>query len=241
MTMTEAVRFCSWMLPSATRPSRCLSFETTARIRPSRSRNCSGSLSGSIAPSGTGRAPSPCSSSGSASHSLICSTSSFSTARRTTDLPCSIFGSGAARRARSRSPGAVAGLDGQDRGLLLALRRVRDDFPEHRQVALPFRQEYARPWASGFVGVPLDDRAQHLSVFVGLDALDPDQIRIVALLEPIALVEHVGDAVGHTGAEVAAGLAEDDRDAGGHVLAAVVAGALGDRQRARVADAEALA
>ena len=54
-------------------------------------------------------------------------------------------------------------------------------------------------------------------------------------------VEHVGDAAGHAGAEVATGRAEHDDPAAGHVLAAVVADALDHRGGAGVADAEALA
>ena len=54
-------------------------------------------------------------------------------------------------------------------------------------------------------------------------------------------VEHVGDAAGHPGREVAPGRAEDERGATGHVLAAVVAHALDDGGGPGVAHAEALA
>jgi hypothetical protein len=54
-------------------------------------------------------------------------------------------------------------------------------------------------------------------------------------------VEHVGDATGHAGREVAPGGPEDHDGAAGHVLAAVVADALDDGGRAGVAHAEALA
>ena len=54
-------------------------------------------------------------------------------------------------------------------------------------------------------------------------------------------VVDVGLAAGHPGAEVAADRAEDDDGAARHVLAGVVADALDDRDRARVADGEALA
>jgi hypothetical protein len=46
--------------------------------------------------------------------------------------------------------------------------------------------------------------------------------------EVAGLVEHVGDAAGHAGREVAARGAEDDHAAAGHVLAAVVAHGLDD-------------
>ena len=59
--------------------------------------------------------------------------------------------------------------------------------------------------------------------------------------QPGAGVVDVGDPAAHPGGEVAAGLAEDDDAAAGHVLAAVLADALDDRQRAGVADREALA
>ena len=61
------------------------------------------------------------------------------------------------------------------------------------------------------------------------------------LTRPLVEVEHVGDAAGHAGGEVAAGRAEDDDAPAGHVLAAVVADALDDRGGAGVADAEPLA
>ena len=59
--------------------------------------------------------------------------------------------------------------------------------------------------------------------------------------EGAVLVEHVGDAAGHAGREVAPGLADHHDDAAGHVLAAVVAEALDDRDGAGVAHREALA
>ena len=61
------------------------------------------------------------------------------------------------------------------------------------------------------------------------------------LVEVAVLVEHIGDAAGHAGREVAPGLAEHDHDAAGHVFAAMVAGAFDDRDRAGIAHGEALA
>ena len=54
-------------------------------------------------------------------------------------------------------------------------------------------------------------------------------------------VEHVGDAAAHAGGEIAPGRPEHDDAPAGHVLAAVVADAFDDRERAAVADGEALA
>ena len=59
--------------------------------------------------------------------------------------------------------------------------------------------------------------------------------------EVAVLVEHVGDAAGHAGAEVAAGRAEHDDAAAGHVFAAVIADGFDDGVHAAVAHAEALA
>src|SRR5262245_29175719 len=54
-------------------------------------------------------------------------------------------------------------------------------------------------------------------------------------------VEHVGDASGHPGGEIAASGAEDGYRAAGHVFAAVVAYTLDDRLRPRIPYREALA
>ncbi len=59
--------------------------------------------------------------------------------------------------------------------------------------------------------------------------------------ELAGFVEHVGNAAGHAGGEVAPGAAEHHHYAPGHVLAAVVADGLDHRGGAGVADGEALA
>src|SRR5258708_7967227 len=88
----------------------------------------------------------------------------------------------------------------------------------------------------------LRDELLHLGdLDAGLELLDADHLGVDAFGEVAALVEHVGDAAGHAGAEVAAGAAEDDDAAAGHVFAAVVADALDDGVDAGVADGEALA
>ncbi len=65
--------------------------------------------------------------------------------------------------------------------------------------------------------------------------------QVAAFAEGVFLVEHVGDAAGHAGREVAARPAEHHDDTAGHVFVAVVADAFDNRQGAGVADCEALA
>ncbi len=68
-----------------------------------------------------------------------------------------------------------------------------------------------------------------------------DDVLVGAAPELLLLVDDEGEAVGHAGAEVAAGRTEHDDGAAGHVLAAVIADAFDDRRGAAVADREALA
>ena len=53
-----------------------------------------------------------------------------------------------------------------------------------------------------------------------------DHGEIAARREAAVLVQHIGNAAGHTGSKVAAGAAEHHHDAAGHVFAAMVPGAL---------------
>jgi len=64
---------------------------------------------------------------------------------------------------------------------------------------------------------------------------------LACLAKSPSQIEHVGDATGHAGGEVAAGGAEHDDATAGHVFATVVADALDDGGDAGVADTEALA
>src|SRR5207344_3344542 len=59
--------------------------------------------------------------------------------------------------------------------------------------------------------------------------------------EVAAFVQHIGDAAGHAGREVAPGLAQHHDDAAGHVLAAMIAGAFDHRDRTGVTHGKALA
>ncbi len=73
------------------------------------------------------------------------------------------------------------------------------------------------------------------------NAMDVDQLVVVAIDEIPVQVEHVGEAAGQAGAEVDAGAAEHHHHAAGHVLAAVVAAAFHHRHRTGIAHREALA
>ena len=68
-----------------------------------------------------------------------------------------------------------------------------------------------------------------------------NHLRVYALGERSALVEHKSKAAAHPCGEVSAGRAEHDDAAAGHVFAAVVADTLDDRAGAGVANREALA
>src|SRR6516162_5556300 len=68
-----------------------------------------------------------------------------------------------------------------------------------------------------------------------------DHRQVAELCEVAGLVQHIGDAAGHAGREVAPGLPEHHDDAAGHVFAAMIARALDDGDRAGVAHGETLA
>ena len=89
------------------------------------------------------------------------------------------------------------------------------------------------------VAALVGELAHHL--LLGRDRLQIHHRRVAAALEGAVLVQHVGDAAGHAGREVAPGLTDHDHHAAGHVLAAVVARALDDGDGARVAHREPLA
>ena len=73
------------------------------------------------------------------------------------------------------------------------------------------------------------------------DRLKIDHRHIAATLKRPVFVQHIGNAARHARREIAARLADDDDNAAGHIFAAMVAGAFDHRDRARVADREALA
>ena len=74
-----------------------------------------------------------------------------------------------------------------------------------------------------------------------LHRLQADGLLVDPLVEIPVLIQHIGDAAGHAGCKVFAGLAQHHHGAAGHVLTAVVAHALHNGGSTRVADAEALA
>src|SRR6478735_9161367 len=73
------------------------------------------------------------------------------------------------------------------------------------------------------------------------DAVDVDQLVVVAIDELAFLIEHIGKAAGHARAEIHAGAAEHDDHAAGHVFAAMVADTFDHGERAGVAHAKTLA
>ena len=72
------------------------------------------------------------------------------------------------------------------------------------------------------------------------NGLQVDHGEVAALGEIAGLVQHIGDAAGHAGREITAGIADDDDDAAGHVFAAMVSDAFHDCDGAGIADGEAL-
>ena len=89
--------------------------------------------------------------------------------------------------------------------------------------------------------VELDEGFHLGDVLRAADGHGDDHLGVHAGLEfPIHILNE-GAASGHTGAEVFAGLAENDDGAVGHVFAAVVADALDAGGGSRVTDGEALA
>src|SRR5271170_20444 len=73
------------------------------------------------------------------------------------------------------------------------------------------------------------------------DRLQFDHREIAARGEIAGLVEHIGDAAGHPGGEIASGDADHHHDAAGHVFAAVIARPFHDRDRPGIAYREPFA
>src|SRR5665213_153112 len=116
--------------------------------------------------------------------------------------------------------------------------------PEMADVGAQIVDDLIAPDAGGFGHVQTDQLFEMLHIvqhaLVG-EAVNVDELVVVAIDEAALHVEHVGKAAGEAGAEVQAGAAQNTDHAAGHVLAAVIAGTLDDRDRARVAHREALA
>src|SRR5438067_3199315 len=121
-----------------------------------------------------------------------------------------------------------------------ALEVLRHDLDPRALEDDPVREDPLRDLGLRARVVLLDQRVDLLEV-IGGRRLEVDQAHVAALVERAGTVEHVRDATGHAGREVAPGRAEHHDAPAGHVLAAVIADALDDGVHARVADREALA
>src|SRR5690554_179270 len=73
-----------------------------------------------------------------------------------------------------------------------------------------------------------------------IDALDFDQLMVVAIHERAILVEYIGKATGHAGTEIDAGLPQHADQPPGHILATMIPGPFNDRMGAGVAYSETL-
>src|SRR6185437_13282502 len=122
-----------------------------------------------------------------------------------------------------------------------ALEVLGHDGDEPGKQALPVLEHVTRAGAARERGMALYHPAHARDFLRVLQLLDRHHLRVDLAREVPRLVEHVGDAARHAGAEVAAGGAEHQHVAAGHVLAAVIADRLDDRIGAAVAHGEPLA
>ena len=111
-----------------------------------------------------------------------------------------------------------------------ALVVAREDLEELRQLGVPVVEQEFAAGGAGECDVFFDLGLDHGDVRVAAfdEAVEVDHLLVEALFEQSVDVIDVGDAAGHAGGEVAAGLAEHDDLAAGHVFAAVVADAFDD-------------
>src|SRR6266516_4837204 len=132
-----------------------------------------------------------------------------------------------------------------------------EDLHETRTVLRPFFEDLPGAAAVRELGVPLDHVFQdhlvcltlvpelvgELALLLGLgkDRLQVHHRGVATLHEFAVEVEHIGDAAGHSGGEVASGDAQDGDGPAGHVFAAVISDAFDDGGGARVAYGETLA
>src|SRR6266705_2505689 len=131
------------------------------------------------------------------------------------------------------------------------------DLHETRTVLRPFFEDLPGAAAVRELGVPLDHVFQdhlvcltlvpelvgELALLLGLgkDRLQVHHRDVATLHEFAVEVEHIGDAAGHSGGEVASGDTQDGDGPAGHVFAAVISDAFDDGGGARVAYGETLA
>src|SRR5262245_18026258 len=125
-------------------------------------------------------------------------------------------------------------------GLEHPLEVLGEDLRESLDIAPPRRQDLLGDRRARELEVHGDERAQRLDVLV-VECVDVDHLVVHTPVERAVRVPYEREAATHSGREIAAGRAEDDRAPAGHVLASVIADAFDDRRRARVAHTEALA
>mmetsp|Transcript_100539 Transcript_100539/g.288012 ORF Transcript_100539/g.288012 Transcript_100539/m.288012 type:complete len:1151 (+) Transcript_100539:506-3958(+) len=149
-------------------------------------------------------------------------------------------------RAPSGSVGSGWRCLGDLRGLRLLLLEDllvvhRHDLDELRAAGAPVVQHVLRHARARVVDVRLKVTPYLLLLLLRLDLLERDHPHVTPVRELALRVDHVRDATGHAGGEVAPGLAQAHHAAARHVLAAVVPHPLHHRDGARVAHREALA
>lgn len=117
---------------------------------------------------------------------------------------------------------------------------VGEDFLELGQILTEVVQDLFAARGAGGFHMLADQLLQGGNIVLMLHGFEADRLFVHPLVEVPVLIQHIGDAAGHAGCKVLAGLAQHDDGAAGHVLAAMVADALHNGRCAGVADAEAL-
>src|SRR5580658_6122654 len=122
--------------------------------------------------------------------------------------------------------------------------RFRFHHPEFSDVSAEVVEQLLAPHAPRRFDVLLDEPAQMLHVSAHAlrrDAVNVDQLVVVAIHEIALEVEHVGESAREAGAKIDARATEHAHDAAGHVLAAMISRALDHGERTGIAHGEALA
>jgi len=100
---------------------------------------------------------------------------------------------------------------------------------------VPGVEHLARPAARGVLEVPLHQASDRRDLGRILETLEAHHLGIDLAGKIAGFVQHVGDAAGHAGREIASRRPEHDHAPARHVLAAVIADGLDDRVDAAVA------
>src|SRR5207247_5284109 len=114
------------------------------------------------------------------------------------------------------------------------------DLAEIRAIHFPLSEDRPGAAAAGLMEMLLYQLAQHTLVH-RIESADGDHLEVAVRFELAALIEHVGDAVGHPGRKVSADRSQHDHHATRHVFAAMVAGTLDHRDGAGVPHRKAVA